>query len=83
VVGSDLPQCAGSPVCGGRFGGVCIGSMRRRVAVKQAIVGAAVSSSGRKTPGSALADLLGGLPRLQLSQGMADRRVRKRKASMF
>jgi hypothetical protein len=39
------------------------------------------SGSGRITPGSALADLLGGLACPQLSEGMADRRIRQRNAS--
>src|ERR1051325_10361641 len=47
------------------------------------IIGAAFSASGRITPSTALADLLGGLPRFQLSEGMADRRERQQNAALF
>jgi hypothetical protein len=58
-------------------------SLRQRIELVTSVIGAAFSGSGRITPSSALADLLGGLPRFQLSEGMADRRVRQQNAALF
>jgi len=91
----DLSQCAGSRAVD-KVADIRVDSMRRWVAGHQnrfslrqrielvtSVIGAAFSGSGRITPSSALADLLGGLPRFQLSEGMADRRVRQQNAAVF
>jgi hypothetical protein len=91
----DLSQCAGSlavdKVADIRVDSMRAGSRWTRTASlcvsasnsSLPIIGAAFSGSGRITPSSALADLLGGLPRFQLSEGMADRRVRQQNAALF